>query len=77
MALIPALSQVATPGPPASVLMIAGNGAGCASEFHDQYAVDHSARDANNIPVGGVPVTWTISCSTDDFGAACRRSPEL
>src|SRR5258708_28884443 len=64
-ALAPAASQAATPGPPANVVMVAGNGQVVQTNFPTTVPMTIRVTDANGIPVPSVPVSWTITQQAD------------
>ncbi len=62
-ALAPA-ARAAQPGPPARVVMIAGNGQVVQEEFQTTELLTIQVTDAFGIPVAGVPVAWSITQGT-------------
>src|SRR2546430_13089649 len=68
IALAPATSHAAQPGPPANVVMVAGNGQVVQPNFPSTVPLTIRVTDAAGIPVGGVPVMWATSCASADFG---------
>src|SRR5258708_38291030 len=64
-ALAPAASQAATPGPPANVVMVAGNGQVVQVNFPTTVPLTIRVTDANGIPVPGVAVSWSVTLGAD------------
>jgi uncharacterized protein (TIGR03437 family) len=64
-ALAPIPSYAATPGPPANVVMVAGNGQVVQLNFATTVPMTILVTDANGIPVPGVAVAWSITQNAD------------
>src|SRR5882724_5864779 len=58
-------SQATTPGLPANVVMVAGNGQVVQLNFPTTVPMTIRVTDANGIPVPGVAVAWSITQSAD------------
>ena len=68
LALAPAASNAAQPGPPAIVSPISGQGEVVQPNFPTTVPVAIMVTDAGGTPVAGVPVNWTLSCAPVDYG---------
>jgi uncharacterized protein (TIGR03437 family) len=64
-ALAPVASYAANPGPPANVVMVAGNGQVVQLNFPTTVPMTIRVTDANGIPVPGVAVSWSITQNAD------------
>lgn len=63
--LLPAVLRAAQPGPPANIMMVAGNGQVISLNFPTSVPMTIEVTDASGIPVSGVPVTWSITQGAD------------
>src|SRR5260370_5884809 len=77
IALAPAASQAAQPGPPANVAMVAGNGQVVQPNFPTTVPQTILVTDAAGIPVSGVKVTWSTSCAPSDYGCNSTETGTL
>jgi uncharacterized protein (TIGR03437 family) len=63
--LAPIPSYAASPGPPANVVMVAGNGQVVQLNFPTTVPMTIRVTDANGIPVPGAAVSWSITQNAD------------